>query len=48
MTRLPLLPLPARTRVALRLADLSELLRWGLLMGVNDGCQEYEDGRPAA
>ncbi|CAI5480094.1 unnamed protein product [Closterium sp. Yama58-4] len=29
------------------LKDLDELLRWGLLMGVNDGCQEYEDGTPA-
>ncbi|GJP46504.1 hypothetical protein CLOM_g5784 [Closterium sp. NIES-68] len=29
------------------LKDFDELLRWGLLMGVNDGCQEYEDGTPA-
>eukprot|EP00271_Cylindrocystis_brebissonii_P018766 TRINITY_DN5458_c0_g2_i1.p1 TRINITY_DN5458_c0_g2~~TRINITY_DN5458_c0_g2_i1.p1 ORF type:complete len:247 (+),score=32.60 TRINITY_DN5458_c0_g2_i1:55-795(+) len=31
-----------------RLEEFPELLRWGLLMGVNDGCQEYEDGSPAA
>ncbi|CAI5496309.1 unnamed protein product [Closterium sp. Naga37s-1] len=32
---------------SIALKDLDELLRWGLLMGVNDGCQEYEDGTPA-
>eukprot|EP00243_Klebsormidium_subtile_P003505 TRINITY_DN16917_c0_g1_i1.p1 TRINITY_DN16917_c0_g1~~TRINITY_DN16917_c0_g1_i1.p1 ORF type:complete len:243 (+),score=8.58 TRINITY_DN16917_c0_g1_i1:179-907(+) len=39
--------LPSRVRQASE-KDFPELLRWGLLMGVDDGCQEYEDGRPAA
>eukprot|EP00850_Spirogloea_muscicola_P011493 SM000071S21117 [mRNA] locus=s71:418656:420145:- [translate_table: standard] len=40
---------PSTTRIrSARLKVFPELLRWGLLMGVDDGCQEYEDGTLAA